>query len=167
MSTTRTRRRLALGLAVAALATLGAIAPAGAAKPPRAVVTGDGEWFTHPVGWYEVVLGTGEVQIGKRTFTGDLAANVQPDDRSMPAAGSCEPGSGLVVIDGDDVDVRLVSIGDVCAHHPHEPTSVVVYSFTGNASTEVTGARKMQLRSGFLDIRMAQDGRATVFATAA
>jgi hypothetical protein len=167
MSTTRRHHRLALGLAVAALATLSAIAPAGAAKPPRAVITGGDHWFTHPVGWYEVILGPGEVQIGKRTYTGDLAANVQPDDRSMPAAGECEPGSGLVVIDGDDVDVRLVSIGQVCAHHPQEPISVVVYSFTGDASTEVTGARKLQLRSGFLDIRMALDGRASVFATAA
>src|SRR5689334_14333844 len=128
MSTSRCRR-LAVGLGAAVLVTVGAIAPAGAAKPPRAVVTGSEEWFTHPVGWYQVVRGPAEVEVGKRSYGGDLVATVQPDDASMPVAGSCERGYALVTVEGDELDLRLSSFGDLCAHHPQEPTSVVVYSF--------------------------------------
>ena len=167
MSPARPVRRAALGLTLGAALLLGAVGPAGAARSPRLTVTGDGQWSTHPVGWYEVVLGTGEVQVGRTTFTGDLVANVQPDDRSMPAAGDCERGMASLFVEGDDRLLELTGVGDVCAHHPQEPTSVVVFSFTGDAYAATTGTKKAPARVGFVDIRMALDGRASVFATVA
>jgi hypothetical protein len=167
MSTTRPRRRLALALAVGALLTLGAIAPAGAERAPRLLVTGGEEWFTHPVGWYQVIKGPAEVQVGKQAFTGELTANVQPDDRAMPAPGECERGMTSLFVEGDSELLELTGVGDVCAHHVQEPTSVVVYSFTGDAYATTTGTKKVPPKIGFLDIRMALDGRASVFATVA
>jgi hypothetical protein len=167
MSPTRSARRIALGLTIGAVLALGTIVPAGAGRAPRLVVTGDGEWFTHPVGWYEVILGSGEVEVGKETFTGDLVANIRPDDHAMPEPGACERGMTSLWVEGASAQLELTGVGDVCAHHPQEPTSVVVYSFTGDAYATTTGTKKVPSKIGFLDIRMALDGRASVFATVA
>ena len=158
-------RVLAAGLAI--LAILGATSPAGAAKPPRVLLTGGDHWFTHPVGSYQVVLGRADVQLGKQTSTGDLVANVVPDDHSLPAAGECESSltSVWVTGDGDSPDVNITGVGEMCGHFVQEPVSVVVYSFTGEAYFEEVGSRRLNNKVGFLDIRLAQDGRAHVFAT--
>ncbi len=168
MSNIRPRRRLALALTLGAALILGATAPAGAAKPPKLVLSGGDRWFTHDVGWYEVVRGPAEVEIGKRTYTGELAATIQPDDHTMPAPGECERGMTFVFVeDIAGAELFLSSVGDVCGHHVQEPYSVVVYSYTGKTYVEAAGAKQVQGKTGFLDIRMAQDGRASVFATAA
>jgi hypothetical protein len=167
MSTTRARLGVAMTVTVGLVLTLGTVTPASAAKSPKVTLTADGSWFTHPVGWYEVVVGRADIQAGKRTVTGDLVANVRPDDSSMPAAGTCERGSSTVEVDADDEapDVRVTGVGDLCGHHVQEPTSAVVYSFTGVAYSEQVGSRRLHAREGFIDIRMAHDGRASVFAT--
>ena len=59
---THPRRRVALALTLGALLTLGAIAPAGAAKAPSFLLSGGDHWFTHDIG-YPVVLGPAEVQL--------------------------------------------------------------------------------------------------------
>lgn len=165
MSPIRPRRRAALALTLGLALLLGATAPAGAAKVPKLTVAADGEWFLHPVGSYEVVLGTAEVQSGRRTWTGELVANVHPDDNTMPAAGDCEPGLTQVWVEGATDQLAVSGVGDVCAHHVQEPESVVVYSFTGQAWFEESATRRTYNKVGFLDIRMANDGRAYVFAT--
>jgi hypothetical protein len=167
MSPTSIRRRLALAIASGVVATLCLTSPAGAERTPRLLVTGGEEWFTHPIGWYEVVRGPAEVQVGKQAFTGQLTATVQPDDAHMPAPGECERGMVSLFVEGDDARLELSGVGDVCAHHPQEPDSVVVYSFTGDAYTATTGTKKAPNKVGFIDIRMALDGRASVFATVA
>jgi hypothetical protein len=113
------------------------------------------------------VNGPAEVNLGRRTLTGELAATIQPDDHTMPGPGECEGGMVFVFVEGRgrEVDTFLSSVGDLCGHFVQEPTSVVVTSFTGTATIEESGQRRLEGQEAFLDIRLAQDGRAFVFAT--
>lgn len=164
MSTPRARLGAAVTVTAGILLTLGA-APAHAGRPPKMSLTAEATWFTHPVGWYEVVVGRAEIQNGRQTTTGDLVANVQPDDASMPAAGTCERGMSTVEVDvdGSEADLRITGVGDLC--HVQDRTDVVVYSFTGVAYAEQVGSRRLQGREGSIDIRMDDDGGASVLAT--
>ena len=67
--------------------------------------------------------------------------------------------------EGRQVDTFLSSVGDICGHYVQEPISVVVTSFTGTATIEESGQRTLEGKEAFLDIRLAEDGRANVFAT--
>jgi hypothetical protein len=166
----RPRPRRALTLALAAALVLGVATPAGARpspKPPAFLLTGGDHWFTHDVGWYEVVLGPAEVTLGRRTLTGTLSATIQPDDYTMPEPGECEGGMVFVHVEGGgrQVDTFLSSVGDVCGHHVQVPDNVVVTSFTGTATIEESGRRRLEGTEAFLDIRLSEDGGAYVFAT--
>jgi hypothetical protein len=167
MSTTRPLRRLALAFALGVALLVTATLPAGADRSPELVLTGGDRWFTHDAGWFQVVRGPAEVTLGKRTLTGDLTATIYPDDRTMPAPGQCEGGIVFVRVAGDHkhADLFLSSAGEICGHHVQEPTSVVVHSFTGTAHVEEAGRRNLVGKEGFLDIRLAHDGRAHVFAS--
>jgi hypothetical protein len=167
---THPRRRLALALTLGALITLGAANPAGAsaAKPPSFLLDGGDRWFTHDVGWYPVVQGPAEVVLnGRRTLSGTLSATIQPDDHTMPAPGECESGITFVFVDGSrgGADTMLSSAGEICGHHVQPPTSVVTHTFTGRATIEESGRPPLERQEAFLEIRMAHDGRASVFAT--
>ena len=111
--------------------------------------------------------GPAEVHLGRRVLTGTLAATIQPDDYTMPAPGECEPGMVFVYVEGRgrQVDTFLSSIGDICGHWVQVPDSVVVTSFTGTATIEESGQRCLEGKEAFLDIRLAEDGGAYVFAT--
>jgi hypothetical protein len=165
--TTHPRGRVALATLAGLALTLGAALPAGAAKAPKLTVEGRGEWSTHPVGSYEVVRGAADVQTGRRTYDGALLANVGPDDSTLPAAGACEHGWAQVWVDGADDQLAVTGVGDICGHHVQAPESVVVYSFTGVAYVEESATRRTYNKEGFVDIRMAVDGSAYVFATVA
>ena len=167
---TRPRRRLALALTLAIALVLGAAAPASAGRAPKRpafLLESTATWRTHDVGWYEVVNGPAEVHLGRRVLTGELAATIQPDDHTMPAPGECEPGMVFVYVEGEgrQVDTFLSSIGDICGHWVQVPDSVVVTSFTGTATIEESGQRCLEGKEAFLDIRLAEDGGAYVFAT--
>ena len=169
MTTTRTRARAVVALVLIAALVLGTATAAEARRPrpPRLVLTGGDHWFTHDVGWFPVVQGPAEVQLGRRTLEGTLSATIQPDDHTMPAPGECEPGIVFVFVDGERraADTFLSSAGDICGHHVQPPISIVTHSFTGWATVEESGKRCLVGREGFLDIRMAEDGSAFVFAT--
>ena len=170
MTTTRTRARAVVALVLIAVLALGSATPAAAGrpKPPRLVLTGGDHWFTHDVGWFPVVQGAAEVQLGGgRTLRGTLSATVQPDDHTMPAPGECEGGMVFVHVKGERraADMMLVSVGDLCGHHVQAPTSIVTHSFTGTTTVEESRQRCLVGREGFLDIRMAEDGSAFVFAS--
>jgi hypothetical protein len=161
---THPRRRLALALTLGALLTLGAAAPAGAAKSPSFLLDGGDHWFTHDSG-YPVVLGPAEVHLGNRTVSGDVAANIHPDDYSMPAPGECESAIAFVFVEGTrGADTFLSSAGEVCGLYLQAP-NVVTHTFTGTATIEDSGVRKLEGQEAFLEIRLAVDGRASVFAT--
>lgn len=166
MSPVHSRRRLALALVTGVLLTLGATSPAGAARAPSLLLDGGDHWFTHDVGWFPVVQGPAEVTVGKRTFSGDLSATIQPDDHTMPAPGECEGAITFVFVEGDrGADLFLSSAGQVCGHWVQEPTTVVTHTFTGTMTVEESDSRRLEGTEGFLEVRMAQDGRASVFAT--
>jgi hypothetical protein len=92
---------------------------------------------------------------------------MQPDDHTMPAAGDCESGITFVVVDGPrrGADAMLSSAGEICGHHVQAPTSVVTHTFTGTATVEKSDRPPLEGREAFLEVRIADDGRATVFAT--
>ena len=52
-----------------------------------------------------------------------------------------------------------------CGHNVQAPSSVVTHTFTGTATIEESGRRRLEGTEAFLDIRLAEDGRAHVFAT--
>jgi hypothetical protein len=161
---THPRRRLALALTLGALLTLGATTQAGAAKAPRFLLNGGDHWFFHDSG-YPVVLGPAEAQVGKRTLTGDLAANIHPDDYSMPAPGECETAIAFVFVEPTSgVETWLSSAGEVCGLYVG-PDNVVTHTFTGTATIEGSGVHKLEGKEAFLEIRLAEDGGASVFAT--
>jgi len=164
---THPRRRLALALTIGTLVTLGAANPADAAKRPSFLLTGGDRWFTHDVG-YPVVLGPAEIQLnGRRTLVGELSATIHPDDFTMPAPGECETGIAFVSVEGRPraADTMISSAGEICGHHVQAPDSVVTHTFTGPATIEESGRRRLEGETGFLEIRLAEDGRAHVFAT--
>ena len=163
--TTHPRRRLALALTLGALLTLGATTPAGAAKAPRFLLNGGDHWFTHDVG-YPVVLGPAEIQLHKRTHNGELSANIHPDDHTMPAPGDCEPALAFVNVEGErGANASLSSAGEVCGLFVQAPDSIVTHTFTGPMTIEESDRRRLAAKTGFLEIRLAENGRAHVFAT--
>ena len=164
MSPTRSVRRVALALTLGAGLVLGAAGPAGAERYPDLLVDGGDHWFTHDVG-YPVVRGPADVHLGRRTLTGDLAATIQADDNTMPAAGECETAIAFVFVEGErGANLFLSSAGEVCGHWLQEP-NVVTHSFTGVMTIEESDKPKLEGTEGFLDITLAVDGRANVFAT--
>jgi len=171
MSTTHSRWRRALALTAATLVTLGVTASvtttAGAAKAPDLLLDGGDHWFTHDVGWFPVVQGPAEVHLGNRTLSGQLSATVQPDDHTMPAPGECEGAITFVFVEGDrpSADLFLSSAGQVCGQWVQEPTNVVTHVFTGVMTIEEAGFHRLEGTEGFLEVRLAVDGRANVFAT--
>jgi hypothetical protein len=168
MSTIRSVRRLALAVALAVTlavaVVVGAASPAEAGKRPDLLLQGGDRWFTHDVG-YPVVLGPAEVDLGHRTVTGELAASFQPNDGTMPAPGACEDALAFVFVEGDrGANLFLSSAGEVCGQHLQAP-NVVTHVFTGVMTIEESDKRNLEGVEGFLEIRLAVDGRGTVFAT--
>jgi hypothetical protein len=159
------RRRLALALTLGVALALAAVVPAGAAQSPSYLLDGGDHWFTHDSG-YPVVLGPAEVHLGRRTVTGTLAANIHPDDYSMPAPGECETAIAFVFVDGNKkvADTWLSSAGEVCGLWLGAP-NVVTHVFTGTATFEESGKPKLEGDEAFLEIRLAVDGGASVFVT--
>ena len=157
-------RRLALAITLGALLTLGATTQASASKSPSFLLDGGDRWFTHDSG-YPVVLGPAEIHLGKRTVSGDLAANIHPDDRTMPAAGECETALAFVFVEGTrGADTWLSSAGQVCGLWLDAP-NVVTHVFTGVATFEESDVRRLEGQEGFLEIRLAVGGGAGVFVT--
>jgi hypothetical protein len=61
-------------------------------------------------------------------------------------------------------EARLSSAGDVCGLYLDAP-NVVTHVFTGTATIEESGKRKLEGQEAFLEIRLAVDGGARVFVT--
>ena len=174
----RRRRIAALGLAVgiAVLAgPLGAPADAGSAhrqprpKPPAFTLDGTGTWQIRE--WINdvVVNGTGELsgRNGRRSRDVQVAAVIQTDDRTLPAPGECESAFATMSAYGArDVDLTLVGMGEVCGTYVQPPTSIVSHVFTGRFEVygEETEPRRLEGVDGFYEIRLADNGTASVFA---
>jgi hypothetical protein len=113
-----------------------------------------------------VVLGPAEIHLAKKTVTGTLAANIHPDDRTLPAPGECEPAVAFVFVDGMEkaADTNLSGAGEVCGLYLDEP-NVVTHVFTGTVTFDESGVHKLEGNEAFLEIRLAVNGGASVFVT--
>ena len=151
----------------AALVTAGltaalALAPlsaAQAAPKPRIDVDGLGTY----------TLGTGGAAIVTTSvtgvpFAGQATAVLRPQDGTLPEPGQCEPGTVTVRIDGSRGRyLELSSSDDVCGEYV-QPPSVVTHVFTGVYDVTSASERRLQGGDGFVEIRLTNDGRASVFA---
>ena len=64
------------------------------------------------------------------------------------------------------VDLTLVGRGEVCGTHVQPPTNIVTHVFTGTFEVygDRTRPRRLEGVDGFYEIRLADDGTASVFA---
>jgi hypothetical protein len=153
-------RRVALVITITAVALVAGTA-SGAAAGGRHRVD------SHSFGTY-TVDGTGAAAIDATAtgapFDGVVTATLAADDGTLPAEGACEPATVTVRLDGSrERFVELTARDDVCGEYPTE-TYVVSHVFTGRYLVTDTSQRRLQGTEGFLSVRLAVDGRASVFA---
>jgi hypothetical protein len=170
----RLRSALALALGLALLTgPLGSSAGADAGQErrstaPALTLGGTGTWQIRE--WINdvVVNGTGELsERNGRTREVLVAAVIQTDDRTLPAAGECESAFATMSAYGvRNVDLTLVGMGEVCGTYVQPPTSIVSHVFTGTFEVygDETSPRRLEGVDGFYEIRLADNGTASVFA---
>jgi hypothetical protein len=97
-------------------------------------------------------------------FDGRFTAVLRADDATLPEPGQCEPGSATVRLEGSRGRyLELSSSDDVCGVHV-QPPYVVTHLFTGRYDVTQTSERRLRGDDGFVEVRLANDGRASVFA---
>jgi hypothetical protein len=159
-------RRATAGLAMTAAALAGSVDPAWAA-PNGLTVNGMGTWEVRP--WGDAgVNAAGDVQLngGGRGRDVSVFANVGADDKTLPAAGECEGAITDVTVWGPGLDFTMIGAGEVCGVHPQAPESIITHVFTGTFEVYDVekGPRPLRGVDGFFEVRLAQDGTASVFA---
>lgn len=171
----RTRRRhlLALGLTLAATVFAGSSTDASAdhrrPKPSAFTLDGAGTWQVRNEVADVAVNGNGRLSLRhvRRAAKVKIAAVVQTDDRTLPGPGECEPADATASAYGvRGVDLTLVGRGEVCGTHVQPPISIVTHVFTGTFEVygDRTRPRRLDGVDGFYEIRLADDGTASVFA---
>jgi hypothetical protein len=96
-----------------------------------------------------------------------VAAVVDPDDGTLPAAGECESAFATVSAYGArGIDLTLVGGGEICGTVPQPPTSTTTYVFSGRYEVYGDGTMPKRLlgTDGFYEVRLADNGTASVFA---
>lgn len=152
------RSLLAITIAAAALVA-GTASGAAAGGRPRVDSPGFGTY---------TVDGTGTAVIDATAtgapFDGVVTATLAADDGTLPPEGVCEPATATIRLDGSrERFVELTAHDDVCGEYPTE-TYVVSHDFTGRYLVTDSSQRRLQGTEGFLSVRLAVDGRASVFA---
>ena len=155
-------------LLIAAL-TFGAAAPVSASRAPKRpafLLESTATWRTHDVGWYEVVNGPAEVHLGRRTAH-RRAGRHHPARRSHHAGRRRVRARHRLRVRGGrgpPGQQFLSSAGEICGHYVQVPDSIVIQSYR-TATIEESGHRGLVGKTAFLDVRLAEDGGAYVFAT--
>ncbi len=149
-------------LAATGLATALVLAPATSAEAaPKYKVNVDGQ------GTYTVSTDGSAVVTGTATgapFDGRYRAVLRAQDGTLPEPGQCEAGSATVRIDGTRGRyLELSSSDEVCGEFVQAP-SVVTHVFTGVYDVTSTSERRLRGGDGFVEVRLATEGRAGVFA---
>jgi hypothetical protein len=118
-------------------------------------------------GTYTVGADGSAVVTGRATgtpFDGRYRAVLRADDGTLPDPGQCEPGSATVRLDGTRGRyLELSSDDEICGQYL-QPLYVVTHLFTGRYDVTMTSERRLRGGDGFLEIRLATEGRAGVFA---
>lgn len=152
-------RILATAALVESVAFVTAAAPAGASLRPRIDVGGPGTYALDQSGVAEI----GGTSTG-RPFDVPYTARLAADDGTLPAPGECEPATVTVLIDGPRRrHVELESAGTVCGQRP-QPPYVVTQVYTGLYEVKEAMPRRLQGTDGFVELRLASEGRANLIA---
>jgi hypothetical protein len=163
---------IALRVAAAGLAALVAVlllgGTASASAPPRLLVTGTGTWTAQDTGPLPgaAMTGTGELVL-RRARPAPMAfhGRIRPHDGSLPPPDACEPAVGaLAAADARGRRVVLTGEGEVCGVHVQSPISLVTHVYTGSFEV-LHGPGGTRGATGFLEIRLGEDGTGSVFAT--
>jgi hypothetical protein len=158
-----TRRPLAVGLLAAAstVAVLAVAAPADAAqRPPRPKVE-----LSTSTGTFSELAGGALVsaQMDGRPFGGEATAVLLADDGSPPAPGVCEPATVSFGLDGRARRfVSAVATGEVCGQFV-QPPFIATQVFTGRYEVGDSSRRAIVGTDGFLEVRLGDDGSASLF----
>ncbi len=134
------------------------VAPAGAAKV-KVDFRGGGSY---------VILGDGSAALtGTATgepLDGPYQATLVPTDGTLPEPGVCEPATATVRLEGaHNRFLDLTAGGRVCGQYL-QPPNVVTEVFTGRYQVTAASRKPLVGTDGFLEVRLANDGRAFVFA---
>jgi hypothetical protein len=165
------RALAAVAIAVAVAGPFGSTGATAAPrpKPPTFTLSGTGTWQTREWVNDAAVNGTGQLTYRDgRTVDVQVAAVVQTDDRTLPDPGECEDAFATMTAYGARrVDFTMVGSGEVCGTEVQPPTSIVTHVFTGDFEVygDHTTPRRLEGTDGFYEIRLANDGTASVFAT--
>jgi len=152
-------RTLLAGSTGVALVVVPLASPAGAATRYKVDVHGLGTYTSTATGVTPTGTATGEPFDG--AFTATLGAN----DGSLPEPGVCEPATATLRLEGSrDRFLELAATGNVCGTWVQPPTSVVTQVFTGRYAVTASSQRRLVGTDGFYEVRLADDGRASVFA---
>jgi len=145
---------VAAALAVGAVAAVTA-SPASATGQAPVAVAGTG---THdPAQWG---LTRVRAEVHGRTLDGTFTAGVRMDE--VPAPGECLPAhANFAVYDGRSW-FDFVSQGEVCGHAVQPPTSTVFAVYTADFDLYDSSRRGWTDTQGWMSIRLAVDGRASV-----
>jgi hypothetical protein len=155
-----TRRPLAVGLlaAASAVAVLAVAAPVDAARRPKVELsTETGSFFA---------LGGGalvEADMDGRPFDGAATAVLLADDGSLPAPGACEAATVSFGLDGRARRfISAVATGEVCGQFV-QPPFIATQVFTGRYEVTDSSRRPLVGADGFLEVRLGEDGSASLF----
>ena len=163
----RSRTCVAAAFALAAAATIGPIATAGAAPKPVLQLDG-GTSYTLNAGGDAVVTGPVEVTFrrGDEFLPATITATLKPLDGTLPEPETCEPARARFVVSSAPgrTGMRLVGKGEVCGEFPQPPTSVVTHVFTGRYKVAQAQRGALVGTDGFFEIRLGTDNVASAFA---
>jgi hypothetical protein len=169
---TRVQPCAAIGITIAAVLAGGTTEVAATGRhlrPPAVSLDGSGTWQVREALQDVVVSGTAHLSgpNGKSARAVLMAAVAQAQDRTLPGPGECESADVTVSVYGArKLDFSLVGTGDVCGVDLQPPANIVTHVFTGTFEVygEATRPRRLEGIDGFYEIRLADDGTASVFA---
>lgn len=132
---------------------------AGAQGRHKVNFDGSGTYFTADDGTAHL-----EGDAAGAPFDGTYSATLAAADGTLPAAGSCEPATAWLRLDGARGRfLELTSTATVCGQHL-QPPFVVTHIFSSRYSVVASSKRNLVGTDGFFEIRLAVDGRSSVFA---
>jgi hypothetical protein len=151
-------RKLTLLALAGALALAALTATTGPAAAKGGVPIGFSGTGTHqPPEWG---LTRVQADVDGRVLDGTFTAGLRIP--AMPAPGECGPAwMSFAVRDGGHW-YDFVSLGEICAHSPQPPTSVVYAVYTGDFDLYESSRPGFADTQGWVSVRLATDGRASV-----
>jgi hypothetical protein len=152
-----------IALAAPGLATALALVPMTAASAaPKPQVNSGGQ------GSYAVRADGAAVLTGTTTgapFDGRFTAVLRAQDGTLPEPGVCEAGTATLRIEGPRGRyVEFASSDDVCGTFV-QPPNVVTHVFAGVYDVASSSEKRLRGGDGFLELRLTQDGRASITAS--